>query len=162
MQLTKVEKLVLINQYEMLKGIYPNRREDYEVILSALQDGYEQDFEQLVCRSDTPLTEETYKEVRDILEMFRAITGPEGSSVRFAGFDGNEETEHYAYARFLLEERGLWRESRPENNEYNTHFPVLEDYRLMLSEWERLGRRHDLTAEELDQIVSKAPNSAIL
>lgn len=156
MKLTDAEKIILTNQYEILKGIYPRRKDEFELISSALQIGYEEDFEQLIGHFDAPLESGVYREVRNILEMFRALGPEETSGVRFAGFDGNEEIDHYGYARFLLEDRGLWRESRPSDGDYNTHYPVLTEYREMLEEWERCGKRFDLTSEEIERIASKA------
>jgi hypothetical protein len=155
-KLTEAEKLILTNQYEVLKGIYPRRKDEFDLISSALQNGYEEDFKQLIGHFEAPLEAGVYREVRNVLEMFRALGPEETSGVRFAGFDGNEEIDHYGYARFLLEDRGLWKESRPSDANYNTHYPVLSEYREMLEEWEKCVKKFDLTPEEVDRITSKA------
>jgi len=160
MKLTRAEKLILVNQYEILKGVFPNREKSCDLILAALYGGYEQDFEQLVEDFPDPIPQDVYKEVRDILQMYRALHPPQlEPHARFVGFDGNEESSHYAYAVFLLDDRQLWRESKRDN--YNTHYPVLDKYREMLVEWNKTNQSFELTADEVARIVAKAPNASI-
>jgi uncharacterized protein YfbU (UPF0304 family) len=159
MNLTDAEKLILHNQYEILGAVQPSRKKDYVVLLECLYSGYEEDFEQLIPHFEDPQSPQVYNQVRGILEMFRSITPNAGTGIKptvvFAGFDGNEETQHFAYARFLLEDRDLWRESH--SNDLNTHTPVLEDYLEMFHLWEAAGDKNNLTAGEFDAIVAKAP-----
>jgi uncharacterized protein len=97
--------------------------------------------------------------------MFRALGPRHGQNGRidavahFIGFDGNEETEYFAYARFLIEKRGLWPESKPES--YNTHSPVLPRYREMVNEWRKASSKFDLSAEETERIIAKAPYGSV-
>ena len=104
-------------------------------------------------------------EVDDILHMFAAIKvslrdlddreGIDLKEVTFAGFDGNEETIQDAYARYLLndlEKFGWIREDF--NNNRDSHYPLLEEYRRMLQEWSRYGRNNNLTKEEIIQIAA--------
>jgi uncharacterized protein len=158
MELTQVEKLILSNQYEILKGIYPNRAEEFDTILESLQSGYDGDFKELACQGfEKSLSTTTYQEVREILQMFRALKPAYGvpAAANFVGFDGNEEADYHSYAIFLLERRGLWKELH--RDDYNTHCPVLPDYRKMLEEWRITGRSHHLSPEQMERIASYAP-----
>lgn len=161
MAFSEAEKLLLSNQYQILSILDPINKKDYELLLTCLDRGYDADFEQLAPDFEPTLSPDVRQEVRDILEMFRAIypnqhsmpgTLPEAA---FAGFDGNEEPEHYAYARFLLEERGLWSESKTNN--YNTHTNVLGDYRKMLLEWNKSSDKLNLTKDDIKRVVAFAP-----
>jgi hypothetical protein len=159
MDLTKVEKLLLANQYEILKQLDPSHEKDCDLLLKCLYDGYEFDFEQLLPHFSDPIAPGVQTEVREILQMFRMLHpgyGAEPAAV-FVGFDGNEETEHYAYATFLLEDRGLWRESRRDDSDYNTHTPVLDDYRAMLAIWNAVTDKFRLTQDEIRRMVEVAP-----
>ena len=161
MKLTEVERLILHNQYEILKRIDPRQEKDYQVLLHCLYNGYDEDFDQLLPHFEEPIDTLVRTRVRQILEMFRGLTHAlhgktvSALAVTFAGFDGNEETEYYAYARFLLEDLGLWRESR--RDDYNTHYPVLPDYLKMLELWERVSNKIELRPEEIEQLVELAP-----
>lgn len=161
MELSLEQKLILANQYEILKRVDPAQEQHYGLLLTCLYEGYYQDFENLIPHFDQPLKEEVRKEVRDILEMFRALYPPQYHAAKitppaiFAGFDGNEESAHYSYARFLLEERDLWRESK--TGDYNTHSNVLADYRKMLEEWEISKDKFRLTEDDISRIVAVAP-----
>jgi len=77
---------------------------------------------------------------------------PIGKSVRFIGFDGNNESEYIGVARFLIEQ--LKRFTVFEGRELNAHMPTIDAYRRMLSIFE--GYRSTLAGRELnvDEIIS--------
>ena len=158
MKLTDAERLTLINQYEILKGINEDRANEYDILIKCLSDGYLKDFASQAGRLEEELSDETRQEVRQILDMFRALT-PKGGSpghLKFAGFDGNDEAEHYAYASFLLKDLDLWRESR--EGELNSHTDMLPAYRKMLRLWSSWADQWNPTREELDAIIAVAPH----
>ncbi len=92
------------------------------------------------------------KEVVDMLEMWHFIEsgyanltdteknelevsfGSLGKDIKFPGFDGNNEGEHYSIARFLIGD--LDRFQGFAGRELNSHFPHLDSYRRMWSEFE--------------------------
>ena len=159
MKLTEAERLILFNQYEILSKLDDSAKEHCELLIECLTSGYDRDFEQLVPHFESAQSQHVYQQVRDILQMFRALSNAAGPdkhpAARFAGFDGNEETAHYAYARFLLEDRGLWKES--QSNNLNTHSPVLSDYLAMLEVWNEAKEKFELSPEEIKAIVELAP-----
>ena len=159
MKLSKVEKTLLANQYEILKRLDSALEKDCDLLLECLYGGYLDDFEQLTPQFEERLGPSIQSEVREILQMFRALHPGDGIEplVVFAGFDGNEEAEHYAYARFLLEKRGLWGESKRNDLDYNTHFPVLKDYQAMLDRWKETEESFDLSHEQVQRIIEVAP-----
>lgn len=165
MKLTTVERLLLLNQFEILKRLSSNKSDkaDYELKISALSDGYDDDFDQMYAHIPEPLSPQVMEEVREILDMFRALGPKDGGRVpaaaHFIGFDGNDEGEYYAYATFLLEERGLWRESH--RDDYNTHSPVLPKYRAMLQEWRACKDKNNPTPDEVKRIIAKTPYGSV-
>jgi uncharacterized protein len=160
LDLSPIQKLLLINQYEILKRIDSSAERDSELMLECLYRGYDDDFAQLMPQFDKKLDSEVRQEVRDILQMFRALqrSYDEKPAAVFVGFDGNDESEYYSYAQFVIEDMGLWRESKREDHDYNTHAAILEDYRAMVREWKASNNELQLTNADIERIVSAAPH----
>jgi hypothetical protein len=163
MELSRTERIMLSNQYEILRHLDPKDKKHYDTLLECLKSGYESEFFELAGYFEMNPSSEIQAEVREILEMFRAL-GPrrgEGgmlpAAARFIGFDGNDETKYMAYAEFLIEDRGLWRELKHEDKDYNTHCETLSSYREMLRHFRNAGDRHHLRAEEIKSIMAAAP-----
>jgi uncharacterized protein YfbU (UPF0304 family) len=160
MQLTKLERLLLANQFRILGRLDPSSAA-YKEACEVLESGFALEYGELVSNFDSDLSEEKCREVRDILEMFRALQNalhqlPPGSvkahDVTFQGFDGNEEGAQHAYARFLIETQGKWRESKIPD--LNAHWPRLGAYRAMCNAWHASADKWHLTVEDLERIVS--------
>jgi uncharacterized protein len=66
-------------------------------------------------------------------EKERVVTEAEpfGQHVTFAGFGGNDESEHFGVARFLIDE--LDRFSGFKGRDLDAHIPMLDAYRRMLT-----------------------------
>ena len=126
-------------------------KESAQFIIDALADGHMWALEWHGYRMDTTPSG-VADEVGNILTMWRVLVGSferlsEGdqkdvtaeASVRFGGdgkvtfpgFDGNEESAHLSVAIFLVEKMNRFQELDPRN--LNSHWPVLNEYRRMLS-----------------------------
>lgn len=79
-------------------------------------------------------------------ERIEKEADPFGKYVRFAGFDGNNETSHMSIARFLIEQMNRF--SQFKGRELNSHMPTLATYRRMLAVFEPM--RAGLVGTELD------------
>src|SRR5579883_1589738 len=107
MTLSKVERLILANQFRILEKLDPGGEAgSFQQALEILEHGYTLDYEALVSHFHDEVPEQTCSEVIDILNLYRALTKalrelPEGSlnqnEATFKGFDGNEEGIHYSY-----------------------------------------------------------------
>lgn len=87
-------------------------------------------------------------------ERVEKEAGPFGKSVKFTGFDGNNETSHMGIARFLVNKMGRW--SMFKGRELNSHFPTLDTYRRMLAVFEPMRAGlvgAELSADQLIQIL---------
>lgn len=161
--MTNVERVSLIHQLEILKAVGSTRYSDYDVLIEALENGYDEEVQRLYRGFDEFVSKEDRAEVREILEMFRALGPREGGKIpaaaKFAGFDGNEESGHYCYAQFLIERKGSWRESN--DVDLNSHCNMLEHYREMLREWYLSADKWNLTKEDIDRILKFAPHMSI-
>jgi len=161
MELTKVERLILFNQYRILGKLDPDEASASEEACEILESGYTLEYETLASHIDRDMSEVKCREVRDILDMYRALKAaqrdlPAGTlangDATFLGFDGNNETEHFAYATFLMEVQDKWAESKQDPR--NSHWPLLSRYRTMLQAWKESASRWDLTPEDVARILS--------
>ena len=121
-----------------------------------------------------PETPAEVREVVDILEMWEFIehaytnqsredkdrivaeAEPFGRQVSFRGFDGNGESEQIGITRFLMEH--LDRFTRFKGRELNSHMPMLDSHRRMLSVFTSLRpslKDRELTTDELITILKE-------
>ena len=159
--MTKPEKIALYYQLEALRFINSQETKEYELIQTCITKGYDQDLEEHLPHIEEQIDYSTHTEVHDILNMYAALQGYEHgvakSPLPFVGFDANEETKHYAYAKFLFEERGLWSYLKPKDGNYNTHTESLDKYHVILDRWHELGKPDELTPEQTAYIAEKPP-----
>jgi uncharacterized protein YfbU (UPF0304 family) len=73
-------------------------------------------------------------------------------SIRFAGFDGNNETSQMAIARFMVDV--MKRFSHFKGREFNSHMPTYERYSRMLQVFEPLRKTLDGIELSPSQIIS--------
>jgi len=161
MELTKIERLILFNQYRILGKLDPDDARASDEACKILESGYTLEYETLASHIDTEVSEEQCREVRDVLDMYRALKIayrdlPAGTltagDATFLGFDGNEETEQFAYATFLIEMQDKWGESKQDPR--NSHWPVLSRYRTMLRSWKESANKWELTPVDTARILS--------
>jgi uncharacterized protein len=140
MKLTTVERLTLLNQYRILEKVDPPNASVYRQACEILESGYtlEYGIELLTGIDPDEMSEDECREVRDILDLYRALKKalqnlPAGTltakDAEFPGFDGNEESKQYAYTKFVIEDQHKWGESKA----LNSHWPHLQKYRVYLA-----------------------------
>jgi uncharacterized protein len=166
--LTRIERLILANQYRILEALSPadsNQGKDYVSRRIALERGYEYEYDSLAEHiRENVMSDKQCEEVYAILDLHRAMkqsyedladkSGIEKGAVDFEGFDGNsaEEAQYMSYARYLREE-GKY-EDLAIGDGYNSHWPQLGRYRRMLSVWESMGKKRQLGREDLIRLSS--------
>jgi uncharacterized protein len=77
-----------------------------------------------------------------------------GKDPKFIGFDGNNESEYFHIARFLVEKLDRFQEFTGRS--LNSHSPTLERYRAMYSEFEPIRTKligRELSVEEFIAIM---------
>lgn len=164
-KLTKLERLILSNQYLILEKLDPECADYYAEKRIAIEDGYELHYDACYSNlSNTVLSEEECEEVIDILSMYRAITysvKPEYNiqhhNLKFRGFDLNDEYEGklVSYARYFINTLGRFEELKygSSQGDFNSHSLKLSTYRKMLSKWESLGKDYQLTKDQILSIL---------
>lgn len=170
MKLTQFERLVLANQYEILEKVDPKSAKHHEKRREIVERGYEALYEAELFRGidDDVVSPQQGREVRDVLDMYRAITAAaknlaedsplrESYYLKFQGFDGNDETLSFSFAQFLLEDMGHYKELVGQGDDgVNSHSPMMPTYRRMLAVHRTAAQPHKLTEAELQRILQAA------
>jgi uncharacterized protein YfbU (UPF0304 family) len=150
-ELTKVDRLILSNQYRILEALYPDERDAFARSRAAIEGGYSVHYSDLAECLNDELTPKQCEEVADILEMFSSLqsgyqkltdqSGIDPHALVFPGFHGNDEAGYLNYAHYLIKKTG--RRDCPEStaDELNTTCPLLDSYRGMLLVWRPMKSR---------------------
>lgn len=168
MELTEKERLILYNQYEILKLLNPDEKEYYERDQEILINGFKYNYDNLVEGFMNETSEEVSQFVIDVLQMHRVLNNSydklkddeksqiELYDISFKGFDGNEEIDYYVYAKFYLEKLDRFGELK-ESKYYavNSHTNMLNDYRKMVSLWKEVktGRYNNVSLKNMQYII---------
>lgn len=163
--MTKQQRLELVNQYRILKGISTLLKDEhearrYEYFEEVFERGYTYLYHEPLEHMFDEMPAADSEEVLSILDMHRALLwslGPEPAAedikkVRFLGFDGNNESSELLFAEFYQNDPSMPRFG--ELKVVNSHHPTLQRYRKMLVEWERLKRKPQLTREQIELILA--------
>jgi len=175
MKLSKVERLILANQYQLLS----NEENEYltkEMCLNystILLQGYELLYDDLFSGMDEVVSSEKCSFVGDVLNMYRIIsnsfrrlprTSLSKEDIAFKGFDGNEETEEYSFLNFLINDYKRYRELK-ENKfmQENSHGHMISRYQEELDTYNTIidtkkgtymPYGYELTEEEIKLILN--------
>ncbi len=167
MQLEKIDRVLLINQYKILKKLDSESGVNYDELIEILQYGYEIFYSIVDEWIGEGMSKEKGKFVLDILGIYRMVEdykkqNPQDEEILnhrwgyFKGFDGNEESEYFAFTLFLIETQKKFLEQLPyktRNDNFNSHFPVVDKYQKMVSAWKSLGRGFRLSKEQILEIL---------
>lgn len=178
MKLSPGEKLITVLLCDLLEHLEAHSEFDPALIKDAIFRGHlwalDRKYSGLTSAEDTP--EEVVKETTDILAMwsiledaFKALPEGEqrkvaesdaatGGTVRFHGFDGNNEIDHMSTARFMIEKLGQF--EKFAGRDLNCHSESLDGHRRMYSAFEPIvySGGHEswrLSAEQLIQVLSE-------
>lgn len=165
MDLTKIERLIIANQFKILEKLYPEEAEYYAKNRKALENGYKLHYQWIIENIYDEMSEDECQEVVDILNMYRSLTfsyqklsdksGIDESEIKFPGFDGNNETRQYSYTNYFIMDLERFDELRggSEYADFNSHSEMLDRYRRMLNEWKKYDDRHNLSRDAIISIV---------
>lgn len=167
MKLSKKDRLLLLNQYKILKSIddpYPNQSDE---IITILQDGYEIFYHKIedTLMDDLPVSECSV--VLDILSIYRIIedykkNNPKVDEIKnhiwgsFKGFDGNNEAHYMGFTEFLINDQGKFAEQKSSTSKVyqcNSHMPCVNKYRNMISKWKQHKDRYKLDKDDIINIL---------
>jgi uncharacterized protein YfbU (UPF0304 family) len=135
-QLSREQRLILVNQYRILERVDPEQGEDYAQAIKVLEHGWELNYQELADNIfDKTMSAEACIEVLEILDMFRCLEqsyrkledkgAVEEAHITFAGFDGNYETAQLVYADFVINDQHKFQELADHGDALDSHFPHL-------------------------------------
>lgn len=171
MKLSKMERINLIHQHQMLLKLYPDEASFHEKAVEILRNGYEYLYDevyQFVYDGDDAMTGDECKEVWDTLSMFESIDRTiehlglkhdSSKTTRFFGYDGNNEGKFLGFVEFTITKEGRFTYLPLETeNYYNSHMPSRGIYNRMLEVWKGIdgSNRYPMTKEDLDRVLSAA------
>jgi uncharacterized protein YfbU (UPF0304 family) len=153
MELSRKDRVVLINQYRLLSALDAENRDRYQQWIDILQNGYAALYPEISAwtSDDMPVSDGTF--VLKVLSMYRMMEDYKRQNPRdkgvvdhpwstFRGFDANDEPQYMNFARFLIGKQGKFAEQKPyelRTDRWNSRVPTLRKYRGMLAGWEALG-----------------------
>lgn len=168
MNLSKKDRVFLINQYEILKSLNHDSASHYEELIEILQNGYEifySEFEEWIS-DDMP--SEKCRLVLDILTFYRSVEDYKRKNTddkeieghlwsNFKGFDGNNESEYFLFTQFLIEKQKKFSEQlayQKQTDNYNSHMPTLQKYQNMIQKWKELGEKYETSKDNIIEILN--------
>jgi uncharacterized protein len=164
MTLSKTERLTLANQYRILAVIDQLNARSYERYVEALESGYESAIADLFDPIFDGLNTDACSFVINVMAMHDALQRSQTAlgeastattnDVKFRGFDGNNETEYMAYARFVVQHEQRFTYLEPIGGDFNSHMASLSRYRPMLAAWIDIGEKYNMSDGEMQQVLS--------
>jgi uncharacterized protein len=168
MKLSRTERWILSNQYQILALLDRENAEAHNHTREILDCGYELMYEwQIEQVYDDPhiMSTEECREVLEILKMFSSLKSAyealedksaiQDTLLRFSGFSGNDETKQMAFARFFCQSRNAFAEL-DRGDDFNSHFPSLGTYRRQLEEFRKCRDQLNPSRDELVRIAEAA------
>jgi len=156
----KTQRLILYNQYEILKLIDPDNKERYAETQEVIAGGFETAYEWTIDFLSDPISKNVSTSVLNALQVCEALAisqrNGEFKSAKmfsnFEGYDGNHETNYMAFAQFILKTQGKFSDlaERP----VNSHMAAASKYDRMYNEWRSMDSRFDLSLTEVDLIAN--------
>jgi len=162
MELSHTERLLLINQYEILKLLEPDKAAGHEASIAILRCGYELFYDDLFLPfTHMPVRHSEF--VLEVLAFYRHVEGykthfPEDREIHrrrrshFEGFCDRGEGELMEFARFLIQVRSRYPEQlqyRSATSNWAAFEPMSGHYTRLLEAWRKLGSPLHLTPDHI-------------
>ncbi|MCY7964988.1 YfbU family protein [Bacillus inaquosorum] len=177
LELTKAQRVILINQMEILKKLQPSKEEEYDKYIEILDRGYTPYYSEIFGEPDEELDKDISRQVFDVFDMYQALyfdyqnlTEDEREQINekdvlFKGYDGNNESQ-YSFAHFVVFEmerykfiKELLDEGKIES--MNSHRGMAGHYKELLNRYHRIreenNKKHQrrLTLEQIKEVIGK-------
>jgi uncharacterized protein YfbU (UPF0304 family) len=153
MKLSDGERLIALMLADVLKAVRWKDGIDPDFVTSAINSG---NLWALKTRypglTDHDADDEVVSEVREILSVTSIIEKAIGRLPEeelfyiapahrqiFSGFDGNNESEHYSVAHFIIHDMNEFEYFA--NRQLNSHGPSLDHYRALIARYNDIGGR---------------------
>jgi len=169
MELDIKDRLLLYNQYEILKTLNSEESKEYELMQTIVANGFKSNYNELITGFSKETPESISEFVFDVLQMYRVLDTSLGElspeerqkiavkDITYAGFDGNDEGSYYTYANFILKDLGRFEEIYNNGKvELNSHRNMLNKYKRMVRTWKEVksGRYKSLSFENIVKVIN--------
>ncbi|UXU56822.1 YfbU family protein [Staphylococcus agnetis] len=179
MKLNKLERLQLINQYEILKRLSDNKHDikEYEHFIKILEEGLESLYSVFLGGLGEEATKEDYEYTTDVLSFYSDLmssykdNGMENDRlkylIQFKGFDLNDPLQipYLKYAEVLMLDLGYYQKLKElceieHESDLNSHGAEINKKAMdrYLYNYKEIKKKRDasgpFTEEEIDQIFS--------
>ncbi|WP_079222600.1 YfbU family protein [Stenotrophomonas maltophilia] len=167
MELSKKDRVLLINQYRILSHLDESEAGRYQELIEILENGYTIFYSMIDSWVDDEMGLEDGRFVLNVLDLYRAMEDLKRRSKDsrildhgfsyFRGFDGNGETQYMAFCRFLVEVQGKFQEQRSyllKNDNFNSHLPMRDKYMRMLAAAKRIPSIWEMSVDEALTILN--------
>ncbi len=166
MNLSKKDRVLLINQYRILAALSKDDESHYLELIQILEHGYEIFYSMVDEWISDDMPEEAGRFVLNVLDLYRVVEDAKRSTRDtrlaehdfgvFPGFDGNNESEYLGFCRFLIEKQGKFQEQEQylsKNDGMNSHMPMIQKYQRMLDAAGDLTAARRLSPEQILAIL---------
>ena len=172
LNLTLEQRLILLNQYKILKKIYPEEALQYSIYQEIVSNGYTLHYNDLLENMNEPMSKEEMEFVLDILDVYNSLSfavdkrqeypSYKNKKIVFPGFDGNNEYKYIEYMQFYIYKLNRFEALKKDSSlDYNTHGETIDIYKHMIDVWKSFGNeRFNLSDEALQSLIKISyPNS---
>jgi uncharacterized protein YfbU (UPF0304 family) len=167
MHLTKLERLLLIQQSTILAKLQPETAERHAALVELLTGGFKLYYADALGGLRDDLPEEECLLVLRVLHMYGALDAhvrdnPVDAAVaqhpwaRFRGFDAATEPQHHAFAIYVMRRLGKFPEQwarAAEAGGFDAGVPTLLHVRPMAAAWQAMGEPVPLTHEQAAAVL---------
>jgi uncharacterized protein YfbU (UPF0304 family) len=168
MQLSKKERALLLNQYQILKRLDPDNAAHWDELIEVLQRGYTIFYSMIDERLDDDMPGEEGRFVLAVLDLYQMVEeykadNPGDTEISshpwgyFHGFDGATEGQYMALARFLVGTQGKYPEQaayKDRTDNFDGHVPALDRYKAMVAKWRDMGRQSERSRDRILEILN--------
>ena len=164
MELSKVERLLLANQYLILSELDPSKADEYDKVREALENVYEAAYQDVLAwRMFDGLSTDECIFVQEVMDLYWTMqqsykkledrAGVDEGRIVFFGFDGNHEAAYMKYARYLVQKEGSFTDLEVDSPDFNSHIDTLDRYRQRVDFWKSMGEKRELTSDDITAIL---------
>jgi len=160
------ERVIIINQYEILEKIDAGNKDFYKKAIKILQNGYEKYY----CRAIPSLSKVNNNDIElaeDILFIYNIVENykfdnPQEAKIiddldysYFLGFDGNYEQQYVEICLFLINDLNMYENKKDYFNQTITgHMKMAHLYKEMIRRWKKdLDKQNSLNLNEIKYIL---------
>ena len=160
-QLSDAERVILATQYDILARLDIDQTKYHEAMAEALRNGHSGVYNQLFDWMSPVLAQDKqdlvfasldlYVKLKNSSRNFGPGAGIAAKDLAWPGFDGNNESDLYAFS-CALARAGKYKEQLGEEG-INSHGPTVDIYKRMIQRSIELNAKFPLDLDQVKQIL---------